>query len=110
MKGDITRQEGLDAIVSTITPDFDMGRSLNTMLLTVAGEDLDEFILENIYKPRPGDCFAVPGFSLPVKHVIFVVMPKFGRNPRISVLRQTLNGDGHGSACGSACRWGQYQR
>jgi O-acetyl-ADP-ribose deacetylase (regulator of RNase III) len=52
-----------------------MQGSLNQAVMAAAGEKLDEFIVENIYKPRAGDAFAVPGFNLPVKHIIYAVTP-----------------------------------
>jgi len=73
--GDITEQDDVDAIVSTIPADLDCSGKLNTSLIEKAGEQLDEFILENIYKPQPGDVFAVPPFNLPVKHIIYTVTP-----------------------------------
>ena len=54
---------------------MDVGGTLNQSLMAAAGKAFDEFILENIYKPRPGDSYVVPGFNLPVKNVIFVVTP-----------------------------------
>lgn len=75
IKGDITLQDDVDAIVSTIGTDIDVGGSLNRAVIAAAGEKLDDFILEHVYKPRTGDVFAVPGFNLPVKNVIFVVTP-----------------------------------
>ncbi len=75
VKGDLVAQTGVDALVSTIRTDMLMEGSLNQALLKQAGARLDEFLLEHIYKPRAGDVFAVPGFSLVAKHVIYVVMP-----------------------------------
>lgn len=75
MKGDITQQADVEAIVSTISGDLKVDGSLNRAVIAAAGEKLDEFILEHIYKPRPGDSFAVPGFSLPVPHIIYIITP-----------------------------------
>ncbi len=74
-KGDITQQDDVDAIVSSIMSDMNMEGSLNQSLIKAAGHHFDEFILDNIYKPRPGDTYVVPGFDLPVKNVIFIVTP-----------------------------------
>lgn len=73
--GDLTAQTDVDAVVTAMPSDFDFSGSMNRALIEKAGEKLDEFILENIYKPRIGDAFAVPGFALPVRHLIFVVVP-----------------------------------
>lgn len=74
-KGDLAKQGDVDAIVSSIMTNMDVSGSLNQCLINNAGMAFDEFILENIYKPRPGDTYVVPGFNLPVKNVIFVVTP-----------------------------------
>ncbi|MCB9991039.1 MAG: macro domain-containing protein [Rhodospirillales bacterium] len=74
-KGDITKQTDVDAIVSSIEMNMDIGGTLNQRLVAAAGNDFDDFILANIYKPRANDVYVVPGFNLPVKHVIFVVTP-----------------------------------
>lgn len=75
MKGDLTGQDDVDVLVAAMPSDFDFSGSMNRALIEKAGEKLDEFILENIYKPRLGDAFALPGFALPAQHVIFVVVP-----------------------------------
>jgi len=74
-KGDITQQDDVDAIVSSIMANMEVGGALNQSLMDAAGKAFDEFILENIYKPRPGDTYVVPGFNMAVKNVIFVVSP-----------------------------------
>lgn len=77
VKGDITAQTGIDAVVASIEIDMKMDGTLNQAMLAAAGERLDEFILENIYKPRKGDAFALPPFGLPVKHIIYVITPNW---------------------------------
>lgn len=80
VKGDITQQADVDAIVSTLMANMDVDGTLNRSLIEAAGQAFDEFVLDNIYKPRPGDTFVVPGFNLPVKNVIFVVTPLWRDN------------------------------
>lgn len=75
IKGDIARQTDVEAIVTSVSPDLNMRGSLNSALIAAAGEKLDNFILDNIYKPQPGDAFALPPFNLPVKHIICVMVP-----------------------------------
>lgn len=75
IEGDITQQGDVDAIVSSISTSLDCGGSLNACLIERAGIALDDFILEHIHRPRPGDVFAVPAFDLPVKHILYVVTP-----------------------------------
>lgn len=75
VKGDITKQDDVDAIASCISVNMVIEGSLNKALVAAAGQAFDDFILENIYKPKAGDAYAVPGFGLPAKNVIFVVTP-----------------------------------
>lgn len=73
--GDLTKQEGVDAVVAAIDEELGMSNSLNVALIRAAGIQLDKYVLENIYDPKPGDCFALPGFDLKVRHIIYTVMP-----------------------------------
>ncbi len=74
IKGDIT-QQNTDAIVSVIPQDLEYRGEINSAILRGAGQKLDEFVLEHIYRPRPADIYAVPGFNLPCKHIFFCVLP-----------------------------------
>ena len=74
--GDITKQH-TDAIVSVLPQSLEYGGALNEAILAAAGHRLDDFLLEHIYKPRPGDIYAVPGFNLPCKNIFFAIMPKW---------------------------------
>lgn len=75
--GDITKQDDVDAIVTAIPLNLDMATPLNRALVAAAGTDLDEFILENIYKPRIGDVYALPAFNLPLKHIFAAIVPNW---------------------------------
>jgi O-acetyl-ADP-ribose deacetylase (regulator of RNase III) len=77
VRGDITRQADVDAIAVSIRPSLDVSGDLNRAVIAAAGEQLDEFLLENVYRPRVGDVVTVPPFNLPVKHIIFVFMPEW---------------------------------
>lgn len=72
--GDVTKQEA-DAIVSFLPQDLEYRGAVNASILAAAGQKMDEFMLEQIYKPRPGDVYAVPGFDLPCRHILFAIMP-----------------------------------
>ncbi len=72
--GDITRQDA-DAIVSFLPQDLEYRGAINAAILAAAGQKMDDFVLEHIYRPRPGDVYAVPGFELPCKHILFGIMP-----------------------------------
>jgi O-acetyl-ADP-ribose deacetylase len=74
VQGDIAEQ-AVDAIVTIIPLTLEYRGAVNARILEKAGERLDDFVLENIVRPRPGDIYAVPGFSLPCKHIFFAVVP-----------------------------------
>jgi len=76
VRGDITQQE-VDAIATLIPADLEYRGMLNKAILEQAGVKLDEFVLDHIYQPKPGDIYAVPGFNLPAKHVLFCVRPEW---------------------------------
>lgn len=67
-----------DAIVTILPNDLEWRGSLNQSLLLAAGKRLDDFVLENVYQPKTGDAFAVPGFGLAAKHLIIAVTPPWG--------------------------------
>jgi O-acetyl-ADP-ribose deacetylase (regulator of RNase III) len=95
VQGDITEQ-AVDALVTIIPHTLEYRGALNARILEKAGAKLDEFVLENIVRPRPGDVYAVPGFNLPCKHIFFAVVPKwkndFDRYDRdlVNVCRQSI--------------------
>lgn len=68
-------EQAADAIVSVLPQDLEWRGSVNAAIHKAAGENLDHFVLEHIYKPMVGDVYAVPGFALKARHVIFCVMP-----------------------------------
>lgn len=74
IQGDITAQ-AVEAIVTLIPTTLEYRGALNSSILKKAGERLDDFMLENIVRPRSGDVYAVPGFGLPCKHILFAVVP-----------------------------------
>lgn len=74
MCGDILEQK-VDAIVTTIPKTLEIRGKLNTDLMAWTGDQLDEYLLENVYRPHPGDVFLAPGFNLPADQVIFSVVP-----------------------------------
>lgn len=85
VRGDITDQK-VDAIATLIPEDLEYRGAINHAILAKAGEELDEFVLENIFQPKAGDIYAVPGFDLPCKNILFCIRPKwkneFERNDR----------------------------
>lgn len=77
IEGDLTRQTDVDAIVVAIPESLDVSGSLNQALISAAGQQVDQYILENIFRPRAGDVFVLPGYNLPVKNIILAVVPKW---------------------------------
>lgn len=75
IEGDLTKQHDVDALVGSISTALKVNGTLNQSLIAAAGTQIDDFILEHIYKPRAGDVFAVPPFHIPVKHIFFAVTP-----------------------------------
>lgn len=76
LSGDLVAQDA-DAIVAAIPETLELKDVRGRAIVTAAGAELDEAILENIYRPRPGDVFALPGFKLRARHVIFAVVPNW---------------------------------
>lgn len=62
-------------MATSVDMTLNTGRSLNQALLAAAGPELDDFILEHIYQPHAGDVHVVPGFGLPVPHILVVITP-----------------------------------
>ena len=74
VEGDITRQD-VDAIVTFIPQNLEYRGEINTAILRAAGEKMDEFVMENIFRARVGDVYTVPGFDLPCRHIFFCIVP-----------------------------------
>jgi O-acetyl-ADP-ribose deacetylase (regulator of RNase III) len=75
IEGDLLDQMDVDAIVATILPTLKAEGHLNEAIIAKAGQTLDNFVVDNIFKPRSGDVFSVPPFGIPVKHIFYAVMP-----------------------------------
>lgn len=76
VSGDLVTQD-TDAIVTAIPETLELKDAQNRALVEAAGPALDEAVLETIYRPRPGDVFALPGFGLRAQHVLFAVVPNW---------------------------------
>lgn len=53
---------------------------INTSVSKACGYNLDEFILDNIYKPRAGEVYALPAGALKAKHILLGIMPYYRDN------------------------------
>lgn len=73
----IAGDSGLDAIVSLISKDLDFSNVYLQRLSAAARVDLDEFILEHVYRPKTGDVYALPGFELPYRNILLGIMPRY---------------------------------
>ncbi len=76
IQGDIAEQQ-VDAIAILISQKMDFRGSINESVMKASGHNLDEFILDNIYKPKVGEVYALPAFDLPAKHILVGVLPHF---------------------------------
>lgn len=76
VEGDICGQ-AVDAVISTITKKLDYRGGLSQAVLNAAGNELDEWILDNIHEPRSGNLFVAPPFKLVASNILFVVTPSW---------------------------------
>jgi len=76
LQGDVGKQH-IDAIGMVIPHHLEIKGTLNISVFEQAGEELDNYILENIVSPKPGDVFTTPGFNLPARDIIFSVIPSW---------------------------------
>ncbi len=89
VRGSITEQD-VDAIVTLMPQNLEYRGELNARILKEAGASVDAFVLENIYRPNPGDIYSVPGFDLPCRHIFFCIVPVW-RDDFDRTQRQLLN-------------------
>ncbi len=75
-QGNIAQQD-VDAIATVIPRNMDFCGSINRSIAKAAGYDVDAFILENIYKPKPMEVYSLPGGALPAKNILVGVMPYY---------------------------------
>lgn len=76
LKGDVTQQH-MDVIGLVIPHHLEIKGSLNRSVFQHAGSELDDYILEHIIAPKPGDVFVTPGFHLRTPNLIFAVIPSW---------------------------------
>lgn len=75
--GDVLDHTACEAMVSFVTADLSLGGPLNKAFLQRAGEQLGDYIADNVIKPKAGDAFIVPAFKMPIKKIILIVLPKW---------------------------------
>lgn len=77
IEGEIARQSDVAAIAMAVDMTLDTGQGTNPGIIAAAGPVFDEAILEHIYRPRVGDVYVLPGYDLPVAHVLVAVTPEW---------------------------------
>jgi O-acetyl-ADP-ribose deacetylase (regulator of RNase III) len=75
--GAILSQDECESILFFMYPDLKWGGGLNRTILELAGQEIDHFVCENIYKPKNGDVFALPGFKSPYKMIFMAVLGRW---------------------------------
>lgn len=60
-----------------LAADLSAAGSLTRAVFDAGGAALDAMVLEQVFKPRVGDVYALPAEGLPVEHILFVVMPRW---------------------------------
>ena len=76
VQGDIAMQD-VDAIAIAVPQNLDYAGRINLRVAEAAKYDIDEFILEHVYRPRAGEVYALPGFGLQARHILLGVMPNY---------------------------------
>lgn len=77
IEGDITQQSDVDAIAIALDTRLAVDQGVNARIVAAAGPAFDEGLLEHIYRPRAGDVYVLPGYDLPVAHVMIAVTPEW---------------------------------
>ncbi len=75
-QGNIADQD-VDAIAMVIPRNLDFCGGINRAIGKAAGYDVDGFILENIFKPKSMEVYALPGGDLPAKNILVGVLPYY---------------------------------
>lgn len=76
IQGNIVDQD-TDAVAMVIPQNLDFSGSLNDSIADAVGYNLDGFILDNIFKPRAGEVYALPAGDLNAKHILLGIMPYY---------------------------------
>lgn len=60
-----------------VTDDMSWDGRLNQRILNVAGEEFDEYTLDNVIQPKSGNVYCLPAFSAPVDRIFLGILPKW---------------------------------
>lgn len=72
--GEILSQGDCESILFFMHPSMKWGGGLNRAVLELAGPELDDFILNNVIKPKNGEVFDLPPFNAPYKALFMAVL------------------------------------
>ena len=75
-QGNIEDQD-TEAVAIVVPRNLDFCGGINSSVAEAAGYDIDGFILENIYKPRPMEVYALPGGKLAARNILIGIMPYY---------------------------------
>lgn len=75
--GAILSQGECESILFFMYPDLEWGGGLNKSILELAGQGMDDYVCENVIKPKNGDVFALPGFGSPYKNIFLAVLGRW---------------------------------
>jgi O-acetyl-ADP-ribose deacetylase (regulator of RNase III) len=94
--GEILKTGGCDAIAFFMTPSLMWQGSLNQEILALAGPALDQYVLEHVESPHPGEVFKLPGFKTPFKSLFMIILNTwdggvdFDDNDMVRAYRRTV--------------------
>lgn len=90
LEGEYVHQQGIDGLVSFLPEDLSWQGPVNSVLLQEVGHKLDEYILENVIRPKRGEVFAVPADIWHGPRLLFAIVPKWdgGMNDEERVLKK----------------------
>lgn len=72
--GEILSQGDCDSILFFMHPSLKWGGGLNRAVLELAGQELDDYILDNVTKPKNGEVYDLPGFKTPYKTIFMAIL------------------------------------
>ena len=75
--GEILAQSDCDAILFFMPVNLAWGGNLNAAILNKAGATLDDYIMENVLKPKAGEVFCLPAFEAPYKNIFMAVLAEW---------------------------------
>ena len=72
--GELLSDKDCDSILFFMRPNLEWGGNLNRAVLQMAGNALDEYIVDRVHSPRSGEVFALPPFDTRYKVIIMAIL------------------------------------